>query len=160
MADTDLIERVNVIAGLLVLSPEQSEALMDAATALAEKDARIAELRNLVDRLRLEAQIHAGEARGANATIHEAYQAVTEGKGEPGNWNGAVPIKEELARLRAQLTASRAECEGLRAALRQITEIVPSSNCDAGSMARSRMKDIALLALSRAALSQKETGHE
>ena len=45
------------------------------------------------------------EARGANATIHEAYQAVTESTGEPGNWHGAEPIKAELVSLRAQLDA-------------------------------------------------------
>lgn len=83
MADTDLIERVNVIAGLLVLSPEQSEALMDAATALAEKDARIAEVKS--------------EAIAATTRYQDA--------------------ENDVHNLRAQLTASRAECEGLRAAV-------------------------------------------
>ncbi len=83
---------------------------------------RAVALQNLTDRLKLEAQIHVGEARGANATIHEAYQAVTEGKGEPGNWNGSVPIKEELARLRDRLTASEAAREKLEAALAEAIE--------------------------------------
>lgn len=88
-----------------------------AADVIAKQEARIAEMEALNDRLLLEAQCHAMEARGANATIHDAYQAVTEGKGEPGNWNGAVPIKDELARLRDRLTASEAVREKLREAL-------------------------------------------
>lgn len=56
---------------------------------------------DLAERLKLEAQVHAGEARAANSTIYEIYQCVTKGKGEPGNWNGAVPVVAEIERLRA-----------------------------------------------------------
>lgn len=69
-------------------------------------DGQVAEntkLRDLCERLKLEAKIHAGEARGANKTIREAYQAVTGCTGEPANWNGAGPIKKEISRLRAEL---------------------------------------------------------
>lgn len=75
---------------------------------LADAEKAVERLQNLVGRLKLEAQCHAGEARCANHTIAEAYQAVTEGKGEPGSWNGAVPIRAELDRLR---TAMREACD-------------------------------------------------
>jgi hypothetical protein len=52
---------------------------------------------DLIDRLRLEAQIHAQEARTANATIAEIYQLCSGGKGEPGNWNGAEPVRALVA---------------------------------------------------------------
>lgn len=58
-------------------------------------------MRSLVDRLRLEAQCHAQEARTANATVAECYQAATGGTGEPGNWNGAEPVKQRIQGLEA-----------------------------------------------------------
>lgn len=61
----------------------------------------------LCERLRLEAQIHAGEARTANATIREIYQAATGSTGEPGSWNGALPVRAELERLRRDLSEAR-----------------------------------------------------
>jgi len=146
MADTDLIERVNVIAGLLVLSPEQSEALMEAATALAEKDARIAEL---------------------EAELIQSRNF----------WS------DELSAKNAQLTASRAECEGLRAehsqragklevALRRMltehdilsgnyndgSRIKPDRWPDAASAARAALHKDPVIHNFGAALSQKETG--
>lgn len=52
---------------------------------------------DLIERLRMEAQIHAQEARTANATIAEIYQLCSGGKGEPGNWHGAEPVRELIA---------------------------------------------------------------
>ncbi len=49
----------------------------------------------------LEAQSHAQEARAANATIAEIYQAFTASTGEPGNWNGAEPARKIMAKLAA-----------------------------------------------------------
>lgn len=46
-----------------------------------------------------QAQIWKQEARTANATIAEIYQICTGGKGEPGNWNGAEPVRRRLAEL-------------------------------------------------------------
>jgi hypothetical protein len=43
------------------------------------------------------------EATTANHTIAEIYQAVTGKKGEPGNWNGAVPVIAKLADMDQQL---------------------------------------------------------
>ena len=60
------------------------------------------QLADLVARLKLEAQGHAQEARTANATIAEIYQVCTGSTGEPGNWNGAEPVRQ-LAEQRAEL---------------------------------------------------------
>jgi hypothetical protein len=68
---------------------------------------------DLVERLKLEAQIHAQEARTANATIAEIYRAVTNGTGEPGNWHGAAPVVAELARLRTKVQRLEADARRL-----------------------------------------------
>ena len=72
------------------------------------------ELRNLADRLKQEAKTHAIEARGANSTIAEIYQIISGGKGEPGNWRGAKPVREyveaakgEILRLETELALSK-----------------------------------------------------
>jgi hypothetical protein len=59
-------------------------------------DAHIAQHAEMVDRLKLEAQCHTQEARTANATIVEIYQLCSGGKGEPGNWHGAEPVRALL----------------------------------------------------------------
>lgn len=63
---------------------------------------RAEEAEALVERLKLEAQAHAMEARGANSTINEIYQVVSGGKGEPGNWHGAAPVREKLEALQRE----------------------------------------------------------
>lgn len=68
------------------------------------------------DRLRLEAQIHAQEARTQRATVHEIYQVVTEGKGEPGDWHGARPVREAFERLRNDNTELRRQLRTMRCA--------------------------------------------
>lgn len=114
-------------AYLKAVQPVAVVSLLDALEAstreVAAKDA-------LIDRLRLEAQIHSGEARAHKATVHEAYQACTGATGEPGNWHGAQPIKQALA------TAERQRDEAM-AALRAIREsfivagAMPLSDSDA-----------------------------
>ncbi|RYF31379.1 MAG: hypothetical protein EOO23_02760 [Comamonadaceae bacterium] len=68
----------------------------------------------LVERLKQEAQIHAQEARTANATIAAIYQLVTGATGEPGNWNGAEPVRAAIASLRAQLVAAERDAARYR----------------------------------------------
>lgn len=46
---------------------------------------------------KLQAKIWKQEARTANDTIAQIYQAVTGSKGEPGNWHGAEPVRRALA---------------------------------------------------------------
>ncbi len=80
--------------------------------ALEAEKKRADEAEALAERLKREAQQHAQEARTANATITEAYQAVTGGAGEPGNWHGAEPIKAELTRLREEIEQYREAARG------------------------------------------------
>lgn len=84
------------IAAQQFADPASDDLTVPLAIENAEKDALIA-------RLRLEAQAHASEARTANATIAEIYKIVTGARGEPGNWNGAKPVADEIARLRGGL---------------------------------------------------------
>lgn len=77
---------------------------------------RAAELSDLCERLKQEAQIHAQEARTANGTIGKIYQVVTGKTGEPGNWNGAEPV-------RIALKARESRIADLEAALHQIKRI-------------------------------------
>ena len=79
--------------------------------ARAENEALKAER----DSLKMEAQIQAQEARTANATIAEIYQVITGSTGEPGNWHGAVPVREAFTHTRTQLTAERARADALAA---------------------------------------------
>lgn len=79
-------------------------------------NAHASELRAAVDlaeRLKQEAQIHAQEARTANATIAEIYKLVTGATGEPGRWNGAEPVREYMR-------AAVEKAESYREALKQI----------------------------------------
>ncbi len=56
-------------------------------------------LRDLAERLKLEAQIHSGEARCHHSTVNEIYQLISGAKGEPAAWNGAVPVKRFLEKV-------------------------------------------------------------
>jgi ribosomal protein L9 len=68
-----------------------------------EQATEIAELKALAANLKQEAQIHAMEARGANATINEINQFISGATGEPANWHGAQPVKEFVNELKAKL---------------------------------------------------------
>jgi len=59
-------------------------------------------LKELAERLKGEAEIHAQEARTANSTINEIYQVCSNATGEKGNWNGADPVREMKADLEAK----------------------------------------------------------
>jgi Lar family restriction alleviation protein len=73
----------------------------------------IAQHAEMADRLKLEAQCHAQEARTANATIAEIYQLCSGGKGEPGNWHGAEPVRALLGQHAEVLAAHTALVERL-----------------------------------------------
>lgn len=79
---------------------------------------KIEELTALVERVKQEAQIHAQEARTANHTIAEIYQLCTGGTGEPGNWNGAEPVRQTLASQAAEIERLRAELSNIAFARR------------------------------------------
>lgn len=62
----------------------------------------------MVERLRMEAQGHAMEARTQRGTVRDIYQVVTGAIGEPGDWNGANPVRERIGQLIATLEHARA----------------------------------------------------
>lgn len=69
----------------------------------------------LTDALKLQAQIWAQEAKTQQATVRAAYQACTGATGEPGDWNGAAPIRALVAErdaLRSALEHIVGSCEG------------------------------------------------
>lgn len=64
--------------------------------------------RALYETCKQQAQIWKQEARTANGTIAEIYQLVTGRKGEPGNWNGAVPVRAVIEQRDALLRVAEA----------------------------------------------------
>jgi DNA repair exonuclease SbcCD ATPase subunit len=84
---------------------------------IAELQKRIGELEAERDSLKLQAVAQAQEMRSHKSSLHEAYQYITGATGEPGNWNGARPIKEAVDKLRQALTAERQRREEADAAL-------------------------------------------
>ena len=75
---------------------------------------KIEQLEALCEKLRMEAEAWAQEARTQKSTVQECYQAATGSTGEPGDWNGARPVVERIKALEA-------ENEKLREALQRIT---------------------------------------
>jgi hypothetical protein len=68
---------------------------------LLDRRAEVERLTRENANLLLQAQGHASEARTANSTIYEIYQVLSGGTGEPGNWHGAEPAREYVARVEA-----------------------------------------------------------
>jgi len=84
--------------------PATEAKLQRAASTLQSLSADLDRVTAERDALLLQAQSHAQEARTANATIYEIYQALSGGKGEPGNWNGARPAREYVERTEARIS--------------------------------------------------------
>ncbi|MCL6653536.1 hypothetical protein A6R70_14690 [Agrobacterium rubi] len=100
---------------LLITSEELADILRNFADVTLESLQRENEgLRNLADRLKLEAQGHAMEARGANSTIAEIYQIISGARGEPGNWNGAEPVRRYVSQLMIDASNHAADAETVR----------------------------------------------
>lgn len=74
---------------------------------------RAEEAEALAERLKLEAQSHAQEARTANSTIYEIYHVVSGGKDEPGNWHGAKPVGAKLEALQRENAELREALQNL-----------------------------------------------
>ncbi len=116
------------LADMATLSPNgpRFRAAQDAALiAHARTDvpaliARVKELEGLNERLKQEAQSHAYEAKAQRATVHECNQAVTQGTGEPADWHGANPVKDELSRLLAENKKLRVALGGIA----KLTELI------------------------------------
>ena len=64
--------------------------------------AEVKRLKALAARLQQEAQIHAQESRTQASIVKECYRAATGGRGEPGDWHGAQPVKDALADARSR----------------------------------------------------------
>jgi len=112
-------------------------------THIAEQDVRLASAEEraeraeaLAERLKQEAVIHAQEARTANSTIAEIYRVVSEGKGEPGSWNGAEPVRQKFDALKA-------ENEKLREALTRLVRVYEAEH-DPDTISRPDWLDAAL----------------
>jgi light-regulated signal transduction histidine kinase (bacteriophytochrome) len=91
----------------------------------ASKEAECERMQNLCETLRQEARNHAHEAAGHRATVQEIYQLISGATGEPGDWNGAAPVRELLA-----------ECERLREALDDMIKWVAVYAASDGPAAR------------------------
>ncbi len=109
-----------------------------AATLEAERDA-----------LKLQAQIWKQEANTHKASLHECYQAATGSTGEPGNWNGAEPVKQRIGSLEAELVKCR---EALRLAANRLDR--SALDCIAGT--REAYERVEWANEARAAFSQVE----
>lgn len=105
---------------------------------------QVDEAEALVETLKHEAQLHAQEARTANATIAEIYREVSGGKGEPGNWNGAEPVRAELTALRARVAELEA---ALKTIARHPIENVCKGRPDLGIPGYASCQDVARAAL-------------
>jgi len=103
-------------------------AAADPAT-IAELLRELDEIKTLVARLKQEAQIHSQEARTANATIAEIYQAISGSTGEPGNWNGAEPVRKLVA-----------ERDALRAFAQDMMSRWPECGIDGDELERAAIK--------------------
>jgi hypothetical protein len=77
-----------------------AEAALAAPPApVAQPAAGVAEFVAKFEACKREAQQWKQEAKTANATIAEIYQLCTGKTGEPGNWNGAKPVRELIESL-------------------------------------------------------------
>lgn len=96
---------------------------------------------DIIEWLRLEAQMHAQEARTANDTIYKIYQIVSGGRGEPGNWHGAEPVRQYIesseARIReleSEIVRTRTELGETRLVLEQTERNADCEECEDAAM--------------------------
>ena len=75
---------------------------------------RIAELEAARDNAIQQARIWKQEATTQRATVAECYRAVTGNAGEPGDWNGANPVRDKLAELKSEVERLRKSDQWVR----------------------------------------------
>lgn len=95
---------------------EIENALKLALSTLESLQRENEELQRVNKRLLGEATVHSMEARGANSTIAEIYQIISGARGEPGNWNGAEPVRKYV-------DAAEAKVKRLREALKPFADL-------------------------------------
>lgn len=89
-------------AYIAACSPDRMREVLALARQAEALKRRAEAAEALAERMRQEAQAHAMEVRTANSTIYEIYQVVSGGKGEPGNWHGAEPVRAKLEALQRE----------------------------------------------------------
>ena len=82
---------------LTALKLAATEQATQAEAVLEERTRERDEAQKEVEALKLQAQVWASEARAQKATVHACYEAITGKTGEPGDWNGAEPIRRYVA---------------------------------------------------------------
>ena len=105
---------------------------------------------NLEDRLKLEAQIQAQEARSQRATVREIYQAVTGRTGEPGDWHGSQPVlalieeRDALRRMSSEfgaaLITARARVAELEAQVAEIPDLLLIAHMQGAEQAKDQIQ--------------------
>ena len=79
--------------------------------------AQVAELEDQKEAVIQQAQIWKQEARTMQNTVAECYQAVTGSTGEPGDWNGAKPVREAISELKGERDRSLSKVRELSSAM-------------------------------------------
>lgn len=108
----DTVDRLRFLSDYFYESEDggkNSEALTNAANMLEtykhQTPSIIAELERLRtenEALMQQAQIWKQEALTMQNTVAECYKAVTGSTGEPGDWNGAKPVREAISELKQE----------------------------------------------------------
>ena len=80
---------------------------------LAASEALVRKMETEREHLRMQAIEHAQEMRTQRAIVRDIYQAVSGATGEPGNWNGAEPVKQLVRQLATLTEAVMDYCDSL-----------------------------------------------
>ncbi|HET8791698.1 MAG TPA: hypothetical protein VFM75_10855, partial [Modicisalibacter sp.] len=100
----------------------------DELTEIIDKQLEeLAQLQSERDHAILQAQIHAQEARTQQATVAEIYRLCSGGKGEPGDWHGAEPVRRALADAEQREQALAAHVERLTELITDCLESDPAT---------------------------------
>lgn len=98
----------------LLKDPEYVKAL---SLELDEAVKELERLRTENEALMQQAQIWKQEARTIQNTVAECYQSVTGSTGEPGDWNGAKPVREAISELKQERDRSLSKVRELSSAM-------------------------------------------
>jgi hypothetical protein len=95
-------------AGMKLLAERDAQ-----ARRIADLEAENEKLSEQKAQLIIQAQSHALEARAQRATVHEVNQVVSGARGEKGDWNGAIPVRDRIAELTARAEKAEAKVKEL-----------------------------------------------
>jgi DNA repair exonuclease SbcCD ATPase subunit len=94
----------------LAMDFRNADAGEDAIHKMHNLQAEVTRMEAELDTIKQQAQIWKQEARTQASIVRECYQACTGSTGEPGDWNGAKPVRELAAKL-AALEAYKRQAE-------------------------------------------------